>query len=226
MAAVDPRLVRALREQLDRRDALLRQGAERIGWKLGLSERDSIGGEIGVGNLTSATVVASGDHYVPADREAGLRADAEIVVEVSRDVDPADSPATVREAIAAYGVALEICDVSPLPNEPHSVIATNDFHRAVAFGALEPTLPADADAELVVNGTVRASGQPPRDIPQRLAAAARVLAAVDERVRAGDRLITGLIVQVPVALGDDVVARLGAVAAAQLRVSTQPRSRS
>jgi 2-keto-4-pentenoate hydratase len=226
VAAVDRRLVRALREQLDQRDALVRQGAERIGWKLGLSERDSIGGEIGVGHLTSATLLASGGSYVAADGEAELRADAEIVVEVSRDVDPADDPAAVREAIAGYGAALEICDVAPLANEPYSVVAANDFHRAVAFAELHAALPSHAEGELLVNGAVRASGPAPRDIPERLSAASRILAAVGERLRAGDRIITSLIVQVPIASGDDVVARVGALGAARLRISAPRQSHS
>ena len=220
MSAVDPRLVQALREQLEQRDALIHDGAERVGWKLGLSERDSIGGEIAhVGHLTSATRLRSGESYVATGADVELRADAEIVVELRRDVDPADDPEAARDAIAAYGTALEICDIAPIPNEPHSVVAANDFHRAVTFGGLRPTIAAEVEGELLVNGAVIASRPAARDIPDRLRAAARILAAVDERLRAGDRIITGLIVQVPIGVGDDVVARIGSLGSAHLRIS-------
>jgi 2-keto-4-pentenoate hydratase len=219
VAAVDPRLVRALREQLEQRDVLLLQGAERVGWKLGLSDRDRIGEEIAVGHITTATCLPSGASYVGAAGATELRADAEVVVELGRDVDRADDSNAIRESIAGYGAALEICDIGTLPNEPDSVVAANDFHRAVAFGDLRPALPPDVAGELIVNGALRASGAPPRDIPERLRAAARILAAVGEALRAGDRIITGLIVQVPIAVGDDVVARVDPHAPARLRIA-------
>ena len=224
--AIDARVVDALREQLAYRDALVRDGAERIGWKLGLSDRDRIGDRIGVGHLTSATCLRSGATYVVRDGDRDLRADLEIVVELAADVDPDAPSEAVRDAVAGYGAALEICDVAPLPNEPHSVVAANDFHRAVAFGAIERELQPDAACELSVNGVVRESGRPPLDIPERLRAAAEVLAAVGERLRSGDRIITGLIVNTPIGAGDDVVARLGGLCAVRLLVSAPRQSHS
>jgi 2-keto-4-pentenoate hydratase len=216
LGAIDPLLIEALREQLAQRDALLRSGARRVGWKLGLSDRDRIGGDIGIGHLTSATCLNSGDSY-PLGRGGEMTADAEIVVELARGIGPADDDGTVRQAIARYGAAVEICDIAPLADEPYSVIATNDFHRAVTFAELAPSLP-DGEVELSVDGAVRASGPVPRDLPDRLRAAARVLDAVGERLRAGDRIITGLIVNASVAAGNEVVTRAGPLPPARLRI--------
>ena len=42
----------------------MREGAERVGWKLGVGERERIGGELAVGHLTSATRLDPGATYV------------------------------------------------------------------------------------------------------------------------------------------------------------------
>ena len=64
-------------------------------------------------------------------------------------------------------------------------------------------------ARLIVNGRTRATGQVGFDVTERVDAAARVLAGVGERLCAGDRVITGLVVNVPVGRGDEVVADMG-----------------
>jgi 2-keto-4-pentenoate hydratase len=46
-----------------------------------------------------------------------------------------------------------------------------------------------------------------------------VLAAVGERLRAGDRIITGLVVQVPIRPGDEVAAELDGLGAAHLTIA-------
>jgi 2-keto-4-pentenoate hydratase len=52
----------------------------------------------------------------------------------------------------------------------------------------------------------------------RVAAIARLLAALGERLEPGDRLITGSIVQVPVAAGDLVAADLGLLGRVEVMV--------
>ncbi len=98
-------------------------------------------------------------------------------------------------------------------------MTANVFHRAVAFGPFRETLPPDVDGALVVNGEVRDAGQAAVDIADRVAAIRRVLAAVDESLRPGDKIITGLIVQVPVGSGDHVVADLGALGSVRLTIA-------
>ena len=52
-----------------------------------------------------------------------------------------------------------------------------------------------------------------------MAAAARLLGAMGERLEAGDRIITGSVVQVPVRPGDRVTADLGSLGRVELTVT-------
>ena len=220
MAEIDPRLVSALAEQLANRRRLLAAGATRVGWKLGMGDRESIGGDIAVGHLTSATCHESGSTYRAGAGSGRLHVDAEIAVERGRDVDPDGDAAAARDAAAAYAAALEIVDLSELRGEPESVVAANVFHRAAAFGRWRPAIPdSDVEGRLVVNRVERAADRVGDDLGERLLAAARLLKAVGERLAAGDRIITGSVVQVPVGVGDEIVADLGALGAARLVIA-------
>lgn len=55
MREIDPVLREATAEQLVHRRELLSAGPNTLGWKFGVGERESIGGSIAVGYLTSAT---------------------------------------------------------------------------------------------------------------------------------------------------------------------------
>ncbi len=198
-------LAAALAAQLERRRATVAAGAEHVGWKLGMGDRESIGGEIAVGHLTSATCLPTGSTYTGADT-GELHADAEVAVELD------------EHGIARYGVALELVDLTVLPGEPRSVVAANVFHRAVAFGPLTTATAAGAQGRLLVNGEVRASAAAANDLAGRVEAAAKLLAAVGERLGAGDRIITGSIVQVSIRRGDDVVAELDGHGEARLTI--------
>jgi hypothetical protein len=205
---VDPRLARALRAQLAARRALLRDGAVGVGWKLGVGDRERIGDHIAVGYLTSATRLEPGAAYVPTDGEL-LHADAEVFVEIG----PAGE-------IAGYGAALELVDLRSPPDTPDDVVATNVFHRAVAFGSSVRALqPGGVEASLVVNAEARDTGRSGEDLADRVAGAGRILEAVGERLAAGDRVITGSIVQVPVSPGDMVEADLGPLGRVGLHIA-------
>ncbi len=217
---IDPYLLSALTEQLANRRRLLDAGARHVGWKLGMGDRESIGGEIAVGHLTSATCLQSGSTYRSARGTAHLHADAEVAVEFGRDVDPGGDGASLEEAIAAYAAALEIVDLTHLTGEPASVVVTNVFHRAVAFGPRRDALPGGpVGARLLVDGAERAADRASDALVDRLLAAARLLGAVGERLAAGDRVITGSVVQAPVERGEEVAADFGALGAARLTIA-------
>lgn len=207
---IDPRLRAALAVQLEWWRAALRGGAERVGWKLGMGDRERIGDEVALGHLTSATLLEPGAvHHAGGGGQ--LHADAEVAFRLGRDLDPGADPAAARRAIDGVGVALEIVDLSSPPGDPESVVAANVLHRAVAFGPVRSAPPAGGiHARLLVNGRALASAAAADDVADRLAAAARLLGAMGERLLAGDRVITGSVVQVPVAVGDQVVADMGA----------------
>ena len=217
---VDPRLVSALRAQLATRRRLLEEGATHVGWKLGTGERESIGDEIAVGYLTSATRVESGATYEPGPAAADLRADAELAVELGGNVEPGTDAASVRRAIARYAAAIELVDLAHRPGEPDSIVVANVYHRAFAFGPWRADLPAETvEARLVVDGVERARGRLEEDVSERLVAAIRLLRAVGEGMGAGDRVITGLVVQVGAERGREISADLGPLGAARLAVA-------
>jgi hypothetical protein len=201
VSEVDARLVSALRRQLASRPA----GATRIGWKVGSGNGERIGGEIAVGHLTSATTLEDGSTYRGGGDD--LHADVELAVELGDD-----------GAIARYGAALEVVDLAG-EESPEEVVAANVYHRAVAFGPFRETSPPGLEGSLDVNGKRRAAGAAPADVVERVAAVTRVLAAVGERLQPGDRVITGLIVNTPIAAGDEVVADLGALGRVTLRIA-------
>lgn len=216
---VDPRLVSALREQLAMRRRLLEAGATHVGWKLGTGERESIGGEIAVGYLTSATGLESGATYEGGPADAELHADAELAVEVGRGLEPGADAPSIRRAITGYAAALELVDLARVPGEPESIVAGNVYHRAFAFGPWRAELPGETEeARLLVDGVERARGRLEANVFERLVAAARLLGAVGERVSAGDRIITGLVVQVGAERGREIAADLGPLGAARLAV--------
>jgi hypothetical protein len=84
---IDPALRAAMREQLAHRD-LMASGARHVGWKLGVGDRESIGGSIAAGYLTSVTCLESGGTYQIDGLDSDLRADVELAVELGRDLAP------------------------------------------------------------------------------------------------------------------------------------------
>src|SRR3954452_12815991 len=100
MTGVDPRLIRALNAQLEARRLAFAGGAGRVGWKLGVGERDRIGPGPVIGHLTTASCIEYGGSYRARVEDVSLHADVELAIEF------ADGG-----AIAAYGPALEIVDL-------------------------------------------------------------------------------------------------------------------
>ena len=116
---------------------------------------------------------------------------------------------TVPDAISRDGVALEIVDLGRPTDDAPSIVAENVFHRAVAFGPWHSMLPPRADVWMFVNGDVHGGATASDDIADRVPAAARILAAMGEQLVAGDRLITGGVLQVRLEPGDEVLADMG-----------------
>ncbi len=208
-------------EQLAHRRELLHAGAEHLGWKLGVGERESIGGSIAVGYLTSATCLEAGDAYRIDGLDTDLRADVELAVELGCDLEADAQVDTARAAIAGYRVALELVNLAPALTDARAVVATNVFHRAVIFGARRRRLgEGSVRATARVNAEERATGELMTDVAGRLLAAARVLGAVGERLRPGDWVITGSIVQIAVGAGDLVEGELGDLGSARVEIAS------
>jgi len=209
MVDLHPTIAAGLAAQLAARRAALDAGARRVGWKLayGIAEGEELAGdEPVVGHLTSATLLAPGGahHRASADRE--LRVETELAVEVGEG-----------GAIAGLAVALEVVDVGRPPHGARALATANVLHRAVAFGATRPGAGAPGGpARLLIGGGLREEAPVRGDPAAVVAATARLLAAVGERLEPGDRILAGSSCHVPAAPGDAVlaeVAGLGSVAA-------------
>jgi 2-keto-4-pentenoate hydratase len=187
--------------------AELAGGAARVGWKIG---RGLVPGEEHlepvVGYLTSATLLQSGERF-DGGKAKELRADAELALEIGPELEP-----------VAFGAALELVDVARPPYDFESIVAGNIWHRAVAFGPLRLDSPDLVDAEVRINGVSADSNGKRVDPAEAAHIATELLAAVGERLEPRDRIICGSLVQVPVAPGDEVVADLGDLGHAGVRV--------
>jgi 2-keto-4-pentenoate hydratase len=193
---IDARLIAALEWQLERRRAELGAGATHVGWKLGVGDRERIGAGPVIGYLTSASLLRGSDSF-RARAGAELHADAELALELGDG-----------GAIVGYGAALEFVDLRGAADAP-TIVAENVFHRAVCFGPMHPQPFRPINGRLLVNGRERARATASGDVLPLVDRVGELLEAVGERLTAGDRLITGSIVQVPVRPGDRVRADLG-----------------
>ena len=127
---------------------------------------------------------------------------------------------TAREAIGGYGTALELVDLAPEPSSADDIVAANVFHRAVVIGSTHHTWPPEgAEASLTSGGRVRARAACTADLAEIVCDVATLLGAVGERLLAGDRLITGSVVQVPIAPGEDLAADLGDLGRVAITIS-------
>ena len=183
-------------------------GAERIGWKIGLNvraaqERAGIDEPI-VGHLTSAGVLADGGEFSLAGAVNPM-VEPEVAVRVDRS-----------GAITAIAPAIEVVDMDADIEDIEPVLAGNIFHRAVVFGDEQP-LPEDGLPAAPVRVTrgdaleretdlVEAAG----DVRGLVDLVARTLAAHDEALESGERIICGTLTP-PVAPrpGDTIVNDLG-----------------
>jgi 2-keto-4-pentenoate hydratase len=189
---------------------------------VGAGERERIGPGPVIGHLTSATLLERGAVYRAWD-VMDLRADAEVALRVGGDVDPEGGRESARASIAGFGAALEIVDLGAPTDDPETVVATNVFHRAFALGTLDSSPPAEgAEGRLIVNGEVRASAAASQDFADLVRTVAALLESVGERLEAGDRLITGSVVQLPIEPGDEVIADLGPLGRAELAIRVRP----
>jgi 2-keto-4-pentenoate hydratase len=191
-----------MREQRSRRVEALSPGARQIGWKLGVGDRERIGGSIAVGYLTSATLIDPDGRFGRIGDD--LHADVELAVLLQSEL----KDGAVLDAIDHYATALEIVDLATVFETPEAIVAGNVFHRGVAFGSSSPTRPDPVRATVRVNGEVRAEAEAQDELEERLLAADRVLESIGERLRPGDWIITGSIVQVPVNGGNVVEAEI------------------
>jgi 2-keto-4-pentenoate hydratase len=185
--------------------AALDGGAQRIGWKIGFNVpaiQEKLGiAESVVGHLTTATMLPDDAEFSP--RAAGdLRAELEVAIQIGDD-----------GGVAGYAPAIELVDLADPPDGVEAMIEQNIFHRAFAVGPLVAE-PPDGSAFLTVNEEAHEAVNPFPDFEDTAALVARRLEAAGQQLKAGDLIITGALVVVPVKSGDGLTAdidRLGTV---------------
>jgi 2-keto-4-pentenoate hydratase len=191
---------------LVRRRELLAQSAEPIGWKVGFNisvAQQKLGIDAPLaGFLTTDSLLDNSWSDYP------IVVESEVAVEIGPD----------GHSIAALLPALELADPPDLDLEIEQILAGNIFHRAVAFGPrVETTEPGSG--RILVNGEEQHSVKP-EGLERMVEAVAARLEAAGEELRAGDRIITGVLAPPYEAQeGDTVRLELEALGGVELRFS-------
>jgi 2-keto-4-pentenoate hydratase len=191
---------------LMRRQKILDAGAEPIGWKVGFNVPE-IQQKLGIdaplaGFLTTDSLLEDDWDEYPVVVES------EVAVEIGDD----------GSSIVALLPALELADPPDLDLEIEQILAGNIFHRAVAFGPrVETTEPGSG--RILVNGEEQHSVKP-EGLERMVEAVAARLEAAGERLRPGDRIITGVLAPPYEAQeGDTVRLALDELGSVELRFS-------
>lgn len=230
MTALDERIVLGMRDVLALRRRRLRAGERPLGWKVGFGAPAGLA-HLGidrplVGFLTDGGLVADGAEVAIGDWAAPVL-EPELAVELADDV-PGDAPwEAVRDAIGGVSAAIELADVSPPPVDVRAILAGNIFHRHVALGPADRSRRdgSGVTGRVLRNGVEAARTDDPEantgEIVEVVRLTAELLAAVGERLRAGDVVLTGSVVPpVAVAPGDHLAVELSPVGALTLRLAS------
>jgi 2-keto-4-pentenoate hydratase len=198
----DPRIQAGMRRQFALFEERKRQGARRIGWKVGFGappakEKLKIAMPL-IGFLLDRAVLSDGAGVSLAGWTKPV-AEPEIAIELARDLSGAVDEREIAQAITAIGPAIELADVDGPNDDVESILAGDIFQRHVTFGPRAPIELPGGLSNLV--GQVTLSG---RDIPvpgdlesntgrllDTVRQVAATLAAFGERLRAGDVIIAG-----------------------------------
>jgi 2-keto-4-pentenoate hydratase len=191
---------------LMRRAKILDAGAKPIGWKVGfnvpeIQEKLGIDAPLAGFLTTDSLIEDSWDDYP-------VVVESEVAVEIGDD----------GRSIVALLPALELADPPDLDLEIEQILAGNIFHRAVAFGPRVETTDPGA-GRILVNGEERHAVKP-EGLERMVQAVAARLEAAGEELRAGERIITGVLAPPHEAKeGDTVRLELEALGGVELRFS-------
>jgi 2-keto-4-pentenoate hydratase len=198
---------------LVRRREILARSADPIGWKIGFNvpailERLGLERPL-AGFLTSDGLLEDGATWSLGDQ-------GEVVVESEVAVEIADD----GRSPAALLPALELADPPDLDLDVEQILAGNIFHRAVAFGP-RVEAPEPGPGRILVNGEEQhalTAEHAAHALADMVDAIARRLAEVGERLRPGERIITGVLAPPHAARpGDSVRLELEALGGVELR---------
>jgi len=203
---IDERVKRGMQAQLAARRDRLIAGERPLGWKVGFGASAAMRAlDIDkplIGYLLHSGIMASGSE-LPYSDFTKPAIEPEIAVYLGADVAGGSDATTIEAAISALGPAIEIADVSFAPTEGvEKILAGNIYQRGVILGAVDERR---AGAKLTdLTATIRRNGvdvDTPDDLESNtgrilgvVAVVADTLAAMGERLSAGQLIIVGSIV--------------------------------
>jgi 2-keto-4-pentenoate hydratase len=179
--------VEGLDRMLELRRGLLAEGARPLGWKLGFGSaaaQQQLGTSAPlVGFLTDRTLLEPGATVSLADY-----ANPVLEPEVAVYVDASG-------AVTAVGIAFELADLAPPPDDPASVLGRNVYHRAVVLGPERAPSPDGLRARLLRDGEEVAATDDVGALNGDPVEGARLVArTVGGELRDGDVVIAGSVV--------------------------------
>jgi len=200
----DPRIAGGMRTQLEARRARIAAGELPLGWKVGFGappamEMLKISAPV-VGYLTQSALLPPGS-TVSLQGWTKPVAEPEIAVRMASDLGADASPDAVAAAIRDIRPAIELADLNltPAADSLEQIVAGDIFQRHVL---LSPAARAGASTAGLTSrverrGTELARTTGPEALTGKLldivAHVASMLAAFDEKLAAGDVVITGSI---------------------------------
>ncbi|MEA2420318.1 MAG: 2-oxo-3-hexenedioate decarboxylase [Thermoleophilaceae bacterium] len=166
---------------------MVAQGAEPIGWKVGFNvsaAQDKLGIDAPLAGFLSSDGLLEDGAEVSLD-DGAVVIESVVAVELGPDA----------RSIVALLPALEVADPPDLDQDVETILAGNIFHRAVAFGPRVETS-APGAGRILVNGEVEhemAPAETAGHLEDMVEAVRKRLAAVDEELVPGQRIITGIL---------------------------------
>lgn len=212
---IQERIDCGMRAQLERFRRDIANGASRIGWKLGYTTAEA---QQRAGLMVPIVGTIPAGSILPNHSEIALRgadrvaAEAELVMQVSRDLDPDASEDEALKSIATIGPALELVNLSNASTDLAAILEHNVFHEAVVFGAAASFCGADHSINLLP--TIMRNHTPvskvdflrhTHTLPRVLQLVAGILHRYGERLQAGDRIMTGSYIRPLLVRDGDVV---------------------
>jgi 2-keto-4-pentenoate hydratase len=228
----EPRVRRGMQAQLARRSERIAAGEKPLGWKIGFGapaamERLNITAPQ-VAYLMQGALLSSGAQ-VNVKGWTQPVAEPEIAAQLASDLPAGSSAAEARAAIASLMPAIELLDLDPAPTPENleTVIAGATYQRHVVLGdgRRRGGETADLSAHVFRRGKLAAKATDPEaltgKVPNLLVHLANTLNAFGERLKAGDIIICGSTVPMPLIEPDETefAYELRPIGAASVRFS-------
>jgi 2-keto-4-pentenoate hydratase len=210
----DARVKRGMQAQLARRAERIGAGEKALGWKIGLGAPAAMAklGTSGpqVGYLLRSALLSS-DAQVNVRDWTQPAAEPEIAVQLATDLPPGATAAQARAAIAALMPAIELVDLKEAPTAENleTVLAADIYQRHVVLGEGRRSggETADLSSHVFRRGKLATEAADPEaltgKVPNLLVHLANLLNAFGESLRAGDIVICGSTVPMPLIEPDE-----------------------